>query len=179
MWLRIIFGLGMIALATFMYVGKLHKFKGTKLKTRISFGLGLSFCLALSFLSLGEMQGIGKSLLLGAVLCLPLCFYKKRWLKKRIEGTTIFYERKRYLYYKRKRYFRNLLWAIPIIILFQILLLVGFRGRILEAASLIVLETTWLFLGVVFALFTSQVFLLFCVVKLERKLGTPILEDTK
>ncbi len=179
MWPSIIFGLGMIALLTFARVGKLYKFKGTKLKKRMSYALGFWFCFILYFLWQGEMQGIGKSLLLGAVLCIPWCFYKKRWLKKRIEGTTIFYKRKRSL---RKQYLRTLSWAIPITILFPILVVVLLRvdsgERIREA--LIILEATlpWLGFGFGFAGFTSQVFILLYVVKLERKLGTPILEDT-
>jgi len=142
MWLSIIFGLGMIALLTFAYVGKLYKFKGTKLKTRMSYALVFLFCFILYFLWQGEMQGIGKSLLLGAVLCIPLCLYKKRWLKKRIEGTTIFYKRKRSL---RRQFLRTLSWAIPITILVPILVVVlphvAFGERILEATWLILFQS--------------------------------------
>ena len=162
------FGLGMIAFLLFMYVGKLYKFKGTKLRTRMNYSLGFSLFLTLFFTLFflwqtdDKMHVIGKSLLLSAVLCVPSCFYSKRSIEKRIEGTTIFY--------KSKQYSRNLLSSVPISILLMIFF-IYFGKKIFEAA--------WPILGLSFTLFTTTVFLWFYVARLEKKLGSLILEDQK
>ena len=100
------------------------------------------------------MQLIGKGFLLGAVLCVPFCIYEKRWIDKRIEGTT------------RKQRLRHESWGILIIILF-----LCFWKQIVAPV--------WPCLGFFFAWFSTQVYILFYTVRLERKLGSPILENEK
>ncbi|MHC4457214.1 MAG: hypothetical protein ACYS0I_09000, partial [Planctomycetota bacterium] len=60
----------------------------------------------------GKLQVIINGVLLGMVLCGPLYFLIKNEIKKKIEGTTI--------YYKQKQYLRSLIVVVPIIILSSI-----------------------------------------------------------
>ncbi len=130
--------------------------KETKFRTKKAFSSGwfLFITLLLFWSTGGNMQFIEKGLLLGVVLCIPLCIYEKRWIDKRIEGTTL-----------KQRLHHNLR-GIPILFLF-----LCFWKQIVEPV--------WPSLGFFFALFTAQVYILFYAVMLERKFGAPILEDEK
>lgn len=165
MWFSIVFAIGIVLFISFAFVARLHKFKGTRFKTRMNYGLGVSLFFTLLYLwqTDGKMQIIGKGLLLGAVLCVPFCLYSKRWIEKRIEGTTIFY--------KRKQYFRRLILLIPIAVLTMIFFHLHWGKQVLNAR--------WPILGLCISWLISQFFILSYVAKLERKLGRPILEDQK
>jgi tetratricopeptide (TPR) repeat protein len=164
-WYLIISVSGLIVFLVIIYVTKLYKFKGTKLKTRMNYALALSlfFTMLTLWQTGGEIQVIGKGFLLGCFLGVPLCFYYKKWTDSRIQGTKIFY--------KKGQRFRNLLWMIPLFILFQLFVHQDLGKKFLEAE--------WPMLGIVFSWFISQVFVLFYIIKIERKLGKPILEDEK
>jgi hypothetical protein len=168
MWWGIIFGLGMISFVTFSYVAKLHKFKGTKLKTRMNYSLWVSIFFMLLFLwqSHGEIKVIVTSLLLGVVLSVPVYFSTKRWIEKRIEGTAIIYERDVYTRNLRRSY----LWVIPLTILTLIYVHTGFGEYVQQIIDVIGL-------GLGFSYFIANVFILFYIVRVERKLGVPILEN--
>ncbi|GEM_PF-3254902 len=166
----IFFGFGMLGFIIFSYVAKLHKFKGTRLKMRMHYGLGASlfFTLLFVFQSDGEMEVMVKGLLLGLILSIPLYYYSKKWMNKRIDGATILYERSQY----KQNLKEYLLWSIFSIILVTILSAKGLLEQILES-------TRWLFLGLCFSWFIAQVLILFYINKLEKKLGAPIIEDEK
>ena len=166
MWFSIVFGLGLIVFLAIQYITKLYKFKGTKLKTRMNYALAVSlFFTVLSLLQTGgDLKIVEKGILLGLFLGVPLCFYYKNWTEKRIKGTTIFY--------KHHQRFKGFLWAILLLILFELFERFShqdFWKRILEAK--------WLMLGIAFSWFISQVFVLLYVIKIEAKLGKSILED--
>lgn len=165
MWLSIIFAIGIIGFLSFVYFAKLYRFHGTKLKTRMNYALALSLFFLLLFLyqTEGQLQIIGKGFLLGVALSIPFCFYSKRWIDKKIEGSTIFY--------KNRQYVRSFLWGILIFILFQIFVHQEFGRQIIE--------DIWPILGLSFSWFVSQVFILFYIVKRERILGRPILEEKR
>jgi tetratricopeptide (TPR) repeat protein len=164
-WYLIISASGLIVFLVIIYVTKLYKFKGTKLKTRMNYALALSlfFTMLTLWQTGGELQVIGKGFLLGCFLGIPLCFYYKKWTDNKIHGTKIFY--------KKGQRFRNLLWVIPLSILFQLFVHQDLGKKFLEAE--------WPMLGIVFSWFISQVFVLFYIIKIERNLGKPILEDEK
>ncbi len=117
MWMAIIFFIGMLVFLSLAIFAKLYKFKGTKLKTRMSFALALSLFFTLYFLwqSQGNTQIISKGLVLGIILSVPFCFYNKRWIDNKIEGTKIFY--------KTKRTYLNILWAVLGVVIVQLLML--------------------------------------------------------
>ncbi len=165
MWMAIIFLTGMLAFLSLIIFAKLYKFKGTKLKTRMNYALALSLFFTLCFLSQtqGKAQIIGRGLILGAILSIPFCFYNKRWIDKKIEGTKIFY--------KMKRIYINALWTVLAVVIMQLLMLQDTGKKFISSI--------WPILGLCLAWFFSQVFIFFYVVKLERKLGVPILEDRK
>lgn len=160
-----VFVIGTIAFMILMLAAKLHTFKGGALKTRVYFALAISlfFTFLLLFRSDGKIHIISKGFLLGIILFIPFWLYTKRWLEKRIEGAVIFYKRKQ---------FRNmLLFLIPVSIIVQISLRTDYGRQIIE--------TTWPFLGLSFSWLFSQVFVLFFIERLERKLGRPIIEDER
>lgn len=165
MWLPIFFFIVMIFFILFTIVTKLYKFKGTKLKTRLNYGLMLSLFFTLFFLWLtaGDIRIILKGFALGVILGIPFCWYYKIWLRKKVEGTTIFY--------KRRPYLRNLLILIPLFIIFQILLHTNWGQIIFDAK--------WPILGISLSFFFSQAYILFYVIYVEKKLGTSILEDQR
>jgi len=162
-WYLIVSVSGLIIFLVIIYVTKLYKIKGIKLKTRMSYALVL--CLFFTILALwqtgGEIQVIWKGVLLGSFLGVPFCFYYKKWIDSKIQGTKIFYE-------EGQRY-KYLLWMIPLFILLRLFIRSGLGEKFLEAK--------WPMLGIVFSWFIAQVFVLFYIFKIERKLGKPIVED--
>ncbi len=165
MWVFIIFGLAMIVFMLWVWAAKLYRFRETKLKTRMTYALGMSLFFTLFFLwqTGGKIQVIGKGLLFGMVLSVPLSFYSKRWLDRRMHGTTILY--------KRKQFLRNLIVVIPAAVVMRVLLDLQWGQQIFDAKwSAVGLGVCWLI---------TQLFILAYIVKLERKLGGPILEDQK
>ena len=131
-------------------------YKGTKFRTRkaCSSGWFLFITLLLLWSTKGNVQIIEKGILFGLVLSIPFCIFEKRWIDRRIEGTT------------RKQRLSRQLWEILVIILF-----LCFWKQIVMPV--------WPSLGFFFALFSTQTYILFYAIKLERKLGTPILENEK
>jgi len=163
MWPHIIFSVVALSFLIFILVSKLYKFQGTKLKVRMNYALALSLFFTLFYLwqTKGDIQIIGKGLILGIILGIPFCFYSKRWIDKKIEGTKI--------YYKTKRIYLNILWTFIGVLLIQVLI-IRESGRKL-------MESMWPILGLCISWFLSQVYLFFYVIKLERKLGASILEE--
>jgi len=164
MWMAIVFFVGMLVFLTFILFSKLYKFKGTKLKVRMSYGLALSLFITLFYLwqTNGNLNKIGKGLIFGIVLGIPFCFYSKRWLDSKIEGANIIY--------RKKNTYLNLVWAFVGFISMELLMFQGAGRTIMEAV--------WPLLGLCLSWFFSHVFTFYYVVKLERYLGAPILEDS-
>ena len=145
---------GLIVFLVLSFYAGIHK--GTKFRTRKAFSSVwfLFISLLLLWSTKGNMQLIEKGLLFGIVLSIPFCIFEKRWIDRRIEGTT------------RKQRLRRQLWEILIIIVF----LCFWRQIVMPV---------WPSLGFFFALFSTQAYILLYAIKLERKLGTPILENEK
>ena len=154
MWLRNILIIGLFILLLLSFGAGLHR--RTKFKTRKAFSSGWFLFITLLFLwsTGGNTEIIRKGLLFGLVLCVPYCIYEKRWIDKRIEGTT------------REQRILHELRNIPIIILFLLF-------------WKIIVEPIWPCLGFFFALFLTQVCTLLYVIKLEKDSGAPILENEK
>jgi tetratricopeptide (TPR) repeat protein len=162
-WYLIVSVSGLIIFLVIIYVTKLYKIKGIKLKTRMSYALVLSlfFTILALWQTGGEIQVIWKGLLLGCFLGVPFCLYYMKWIDSKLQGTKIFYE-------KGQRY-KYLLWMIPLFILLRLFIRHDLGEKFLEAK--------WPMLGIVFSWFIAQVFVLFYIIKIERKLGKPIVED--
>jgi hypothetical protein len=165
MWTGIIFFSGILVFLLLTILTKLYKFKGTKLKTRMSYALALSLFFTLYFLwqTQGKAQIIGRGLILGMLLSIPLCLYHKRWIDNKIEGNKILY--------KMKKTYLNILWAVLGVVIVELLMSQD-TGKQFMASI-------WPILGLCLAWFFSQVYIFFYVVKLERRLGVPILEDKR
>jgi hypothetical protein len=165
MWEAIIFFLGVLCFLFFILLSKLYKFQGTKLKVRMNYALVLSLFFTLFNLwqSKGDIQIIVRGLMLGIILGIPFCVYSKRWIDKKMEGATIFY--------KSTSIYLNVFWALFGVVLVQVLMTRESWKKFVESV--------WPILGLCLSWFISQVFIFFYVVKLERKLGAPILEDNK
>lgn len=163
MWMAITFLTVMLGFLTFILFSKLYKFQGTRLRVRMTYAMALSLFFTLYFLwqTQGNIYIIGRGILVGVVLFIPFSLYDKRWLDRKIEGTKIVY--------KRKRIYWNLLWVFLIIIVTQLLMTKHFFRA--------VLASTWPMLGMSFGWFLTQAYLLSHVIKIEKKLGTPILEE--
>ncbi|HWR58141.1 MAG TPA: hypothetical protein VN328_04560 [Thermodesulfovibrionales bacterium] len=154
----------LVFLAVILYL-KLYKFQGTRLRVRMSYALALSLFFTLYFLwqTQGNIHIIGRGILVGVILFIPFSLFDKRWLDKKIEGTKIVY--------KKKGIYLNLLSVFLVVILTQLLITRDFFKA--------VLELTWPMLGMCFGWFLTQAYLLLHVIKLEKKLGAPILEEKK
>lgn len=162
MWPSTFFAFGMLIFVLFAYHAKLYGFKGTKLRTRMIYGLGLSAFLTVLFFfqSNGEIQIIASGLGIGVILFPPLYFISKRQIEDRVEGSTA--------YYKPRQYLRNILWTILLII---VIFIIFYNLHNFMTISNV------LGLGVSFAAFLGQLFLVRHVARLEEKLGLPIMED--
>lgn len=169
MWDIILFPIGLIGFLIFIYVAKLYKVKGTKFKTRAGYfsAVSLFFTLLMLLRTEGDMKIIGKGVLLGIVLSAPYYLSSRRWLKNTIQGPTI--------YYKRGQQLKSFIWLILFAIFLQIL---GHQAYMKQAFDAI-WTSVWPLLGLAFAWFISQGYVLFYVIKIERELGSPILEDEK
>ena len=163
MWMAIILFVGILGFLIFILLSKLYKFQGTKLKVRMNYALAVSlfFSLFILWRTKGDIQIICKGFALGIILGIPFCVYSKRWLDKKIEGAKILY--------KMKNIYLNILWSFLGLVLVEILMN--------RESSRKLIASTWPILGLCLSWFFSQVFIFLYVVKLERKLGAPILED--
>jgi hypothetical protein len=152
-----------VIIILYIFVGKLYHFKGGGLRKRMYSLLGLSLFFTLATLGYSEkdITVIGRGIVLGSILCLPFYYFTKRDMEKRIKGNII--------YYKHRHLFKNFLLAASAITITHIL----FRTNIGRQ----ILITNGVILGLCFAWFISQIFILIYIAKLERKLGTSILED--
>jgi hypothetical protein len=162
MWPSTFFAFGTLIFALFAYHAKLYGFKGTKLRTRMIYGLGLSAFLTVIFFlqSDGEMHIIASGLGIGVILVPPLYFISRRQIENRMEGSIV--------YYKHRQYLRNLLWVMLLII---VLMAIFYKYQNFLTLSNI------LGLGFSFAAFLGQLFLVRHIARLEEKLGLPIMED--
>jgi len=160
-----LFPMAMIAFILIMTCAGLYKFKGTRLKTRMIYGLALSILFSLFFLcqSGGDIAIIGNGLFLGVILAPLSILYTRRWIEKRLDNGTVYYHRNH-----RARYW---LWFIPFFICLQFLFHSEFGKQLLNAA--------WPVLGLCFSWVILQVYTLSYIIKLENKLGQPIMEDKK
>ncbi len=131
----------------------------------MSFALAMSLFMTLYFLwqTQGNTQIISRGLVFGIILSVPFCFYNKRWIDNKIEGTKIFY--------KTKKTYLNILWAVLGVVIVQLLMV--------QDAAKKIITSIWPIFGLCLSWFISQVFSFFYVIRLERKLGAPILEDKK
>lgn len=165
MWMGIIFFIGILSFLALMLFLTLHKFQGTRLRVRMSYELALSLFFTLYFLwqTQGNVNIIVRGMLLGVVLFIPFSLYDKRWLDKKIEGAKIVY--------KKKRLYLNILLVVAAVIVTQLLM----TSKYFRA----LFESTWPPLGMCFGWLLTQAYLLFHVIKLEKKLGMPILEENK
>lgn len=162
MWPYTIFGLGMLIFVVFAYHAKLYGFKGTKLRTRLIYGLGMSSFLTFIFLlqSNGDMQIIATGLGIGVIFSLPLYVISKKQIEKRVEVSTV--------YYKRRPNIQNILLAV---IFISILFILFDKYQNFYTIS------TVLGLGACFAAFLAHVVLINHVVQMEDRLDSPIMED--
>lgn len=147
----------------YIFVGKLYHFKGGGLRKRMYYALGLSLFATLATLGYSEkyITVIGRSILFGSILFLPFYYFTKRDIEKRVKGNVI--------YYKHRHLFKNFLLVASIMTITHIL----FRTNIGRQ----ILITNGVILGLCFAWFISQIFILIYIAKLEKKIGTSILED--
>lgn len=159
-----------IGILVFIILGgiaaKLYHFKGGKLRMRIYYELGLSLLFTLIFFwyfwySNKEMDitVVGKSIIFSSILCLPIYYLTIRNIKRRMKGNVIYYE--------RGHAFKSILRVGAIVIVTKILYYTDVGRQIF---------TSWVILGLCFAWFISQIFILISVAKLERGLGTSIQE---
>jgi len=164
MWMPTVFFVGMLGFGALILFSKLYKFKGTKLKKRISYAMALTLFFTLFFLwqTQGNIHTIYKGLIVGIFLCAPLCIYTKRWIDKKIEGNKILY--------KKRNILINTFWAVLLGVFIEEFMPQGYGKTIFESI--------WPIFGLCLAAFISQVYLFYYVVKLERKIGAPILEDS-
>ena len=135
-----------------------HYKEGFKLKLSVIIGLGLSLALTLVYLILtlrdSRVQIIVISILLSSVLSVPICFFSRKCLCKRIEGTTI--------HCKEGIRLIDLLWFLPLLLFLDS----NYGQKIVDVG--------WPILSVLFAICIERVFTLNYVIKLEKKLGSPI-----
>ena len=129
-----------------------------KLKLSVIIGLGLILAITLfySILTLRDsrVQIIVISILLGSVLSVPICFFSRKCLCKRIEGTTI--------HCKEGIRLIDLLWFLPLLLFLDS----NYGQKIVDVG--------WPILSVLFAICIERVFILHYVIKLEKKLAASI-----
>ena len=131
-----------------------------RIKLKLSVIIGLGFILAItlfySILTLRDsrVQVIVMSILLGSVLSVPICFFSRKYLCKGIEGTT--------MHYKERNFLIDLLWFLPLLLFSDS----DFGQKIYHAG--------WPILSVLFAICIERVFILYHVIKVEKKLGASI-----
>lgn len=152
-------------LVAMSFLAGLHKFKGTKLRTRMKFVIGGVFIFILLFCQIIEdLHQIEKGFKYGLIFTVPIYIYRKRWLEKRIEGTTVFYKKKARL----RNFIELVIYGMVLILLYSI-----------DWIGQIVVDNIWLTLGFSISYLISEIFALFYVVKMEKKLNESILEDQK
>jgi hypothetical protein len=160
-----LFPIALIVFILIMSLSGLYKFKGTRFKTRLIYGLALSIFFALY--SLWQIEGnlttIGKGILLGIMLVPLSILYTRYWIEKRLKGGTILYARNYRL--------RSWLWFIPFFICLQFL----FHSEVGKQ----LIDAKWPLLGLCFSWLIIQVFSLFYISRLEDKLGHAIMEDRR
>ena len=154
MWFRNILIIGLFVFLLLSFWAGFRR--TTKFRTKKAFSSGWFLFITLLFLwsTGGNMEILRKGILFGAIICAPFCVYEKRWIDQRIIGTT------------REQRILHELRNVPIIFLFIL-----FWKHIVEPI--------WPCLGFFFALFLTQVYTLHYVIKLEKDLGAPILENEK
>ena len=143
----------------------LYKFQGTKHKSRIIYvtALGIFFSLYFMWHADWNLSIITKGFLLSLILTPPIILYTKRWIRKRLEGTTLFYPRNIHL--------RSWLWFMVFWICWGGFFRFRFGRQVLNAE--------WPILGLCFSWVISEVVSLLLVSKMEGKLGAPIMEDMR
>ena len=129
-----------------------------KLKLSVMISLGLVLALTLFYLIFtlrdSRVKVIVMSILLGSVLSVPVCFFSRKCLCKRIEGTTI--------HCKEGIRLIDLLWFLPLLLFLDS----NYGQKIVDVC--------WPILSVLFAICIERVFILHYVIKLEKKLAASI-----
>jgi len=134
----------------------------TKLKIKLVFGLVISlfFTLYLIYLNDGDFFIILKSLLLGLVISFLFSIYNRKWLLKNIKGTILFINKHK----SRRTLLKKIIFVVIIAIPLYIVTRQGYRWPIIG------LGMSWIF---------SIIFNLFYIIRLEKKLGGPILLENE
>jgi divalent metal cation (Fe/Co/Zn/Cd) transporter len=89
--------------------------------------------------------------------------YSKKWTESKLDGAKILY--------KKKQPYINMLWSFLGVALVQVL--------IRQEYGKMFIKSVWPMLGICLSWFFSQIFIFYYVIKLEKRIGSPILEDSK
>lgn len=155
----------LVLILLIMLAARLDQLKGGRLRKRTYYFLGLSLFFTLMIFGYGDkdITVFIKGIVFGSILCLPFYYLTKRDMEKRIKGNVIYYKQRNLFEVKR------ILLLTFISIITQMLLKNDIGRQILI--------TNGVMLGFGFAWFFSLIFILIYIAKLERKLGTSIVED--
>lgn len=158
--LILFFGIGIVALITFQYATGLHRFNGTMLMTRIYYRAAMSVFLSFFIVQFlpWRTTDLGKILLMGALLSIPLFCYYKRSLNRQIQGTSIIYTRSPHTQFLKAE-------------------AAGWLGAAIM--MVVAIELPWALAAYCLGWVLSEVYALFYVEKLENKLGAPIMEERR
>jgi hypothetical protein len=161
----LLFPAGLLIFIFVAFRKNLYKFTGTKHKTRLIYGTAASIFMTsvLLFQFDLNLSVIGKSLIVAIAISLPWIFYEKNRYEKKIVGTT--------LATKPQNRSIHLLWLV----LFSVGLQVFYDSDI----GRMVMSTKWPLLGLGLSWVIVQIFLLYYVSGIEKKLGNPIMENSK
>ncbi len=161
--------IGMIILIIWRLIAKSYVFKGRLFKKSTYYILGVSLLLLMIVsLSVGDMtKKIPEKILTGIILSIPMYYLCKKVIEKKIKGNVIYYRQDT----KFAKFKGGLLMVLIITAVNSFHLLRRLRQWHMEQLLQIVS------VGGGIAWFISQIFILIYIAKLERRLGTSILED--
>ena len=161
----LLFPVGMLIFIFIAFRKHLFKFTGTRHKTRIIYGLAVCCFLTVTlFIQFNaDFATIWKSLFVGLVVSLPWIFYEKKSYEKNIVGSILV---------KRPKQ-RGL--QLAVLFLFIIGLQLFYHSDIGE----MVLNAKWPVLSICVAWAIAQTFLLYHVINIEKKIGSPLIEGSK
>lgn len=140
--------------------GRLHRKEGVKFRARVGYGVFVSTAFLLFFLFDPAMRpaDLTLTLLACAVLTPLLLLYSMRRLRNRLQGAVIHYHR------RPRWYFVGMVLIIPLLLHFAV------QPDELKRYS-------WLVFGLVFGWWSLSIFEFIYVLRLESRLGTPIMEQ--
>ena len=142
------------------YAGKLFR---DQMKYAFMVAIVLVAVLFVCLLAHGDVWGVLKAIVLGAVLIMPACWWTKRWIARHIDGNRVFFKhRSRFLY------------ALTFSLTLTPAMLFGLSVGI-ERLS----KVTWILVGFGFSWVVAQAYILNRVIELENKLGEPIIQEVR